>query len=701
MLDLEFLYIRGFTMDFKYVQTTCPYCGTGCSFNLVVKDGKVVGTQPYQRSPVNEGKVCPKGTYAHEFVNSPDRLTKPLIKKDGKFVEASWDEAYNLIAQKFKSYKPDEFAALASARVSNEENYLLMKFARGVMKSRHIDHCARLCHASTVAGLAGAFGSGAMTNSIGDIAQSKCLFILGSNTFEQHPLIGRRVMQAKKAGAKLIYADPRYTATAKQADLYMPFVSGADVAILNGLMQEIIKNGWEDKEFVAKRTKDFDKLKEVVMKDAYSLENVSKISRIPVESLKTAAEWLGTNKPGAILYSMGITQHTTGVDNVKSVANIQMLLGNLGKPGSGVNALRGQNNVQGACDMGALPVVFTGYQKVIDEAAHKKFSDAWGFPDGIAEGKNGYEVTVMMDVLTGNPGELKCMYIMGENPMLSDPDLTHVKHAIESLEFLVVQDIFMTETAELADVVLPAACYAERDGTQTSTERRVQMWRKAQDAPGEAKEDWVIISELAAKMGYAKQFPYQNAEEIFTEIAKVTPSYGGMNYERLNKPEALHWPCPTLDHAGTPILHKEKFAHPDGLGIFTPIEWKPAAEVPDAEYPFVLTTGRILWHWHTGTMTRRSATLDHEVPTGWIEINPEDAKALGIKDKETVRAITRRGSVDVPAKVTDEIMKGVMFMPFHFKECAANILTNNALDPIAKIPEFKACAVKVEKITEA
>ncbi len=502
-------------------------------------------------------------------------------------------------------------------------------------------------------------------------------------------------------GAKVIYADPRYTATARQADLYMPFVSGSDVAILNGLMQEIIKNGWEDKEFIAKRTKDYEKLKEVVMKDAYSLENVSKISGIPVESLKTAAEWLGTTKPGAILYSMGITQHTVGVDNVKSVANIQMLLGNLGKPGSGVNALRGQNNVQGACDMGALPVVFTAYQKVTDAAVHKKFADAWGFPDGICEPKNGYEVTVMMDVLTDNPGELKCMYIMGENPMLSDPDLNHVRHALESLEFLVVQDIFLTETAEMADVVLPAACYAERNGTQTSTERRVQMWRKAQDPPGEAKEDWQIISELAAKMGYAKQFPYQSAEEIFTEVAAVTPSYHGMNYERLSKPEALHWPCPTLEHPGTPILHKEKFSHPDGLGIFTPIEWKPPAEVPDAEYPFVLTTGRVLWHWHTGSMTRRSATLDAEVPTGWIEINPEDAKALGIKDKEKVRAVTRRGSVEVPAKVTKDIMKGIMFMPFHFAECAANILTNNALDPIAKIPEFKACAVKVEKIMEA
>ncbi len=687
-------------MDIHYVQTTCPYCGTGCSFNLVVKDKKVIGVAPYHRSPVNEGKLCPKGNYAHEFINSPDRLTTPLIKKNGKFEPATWDEAYDLIAKKFKSYKPDEMACLASARVSNEENYAMMKFARGVLKTRHIDHCARLCHASTVAGLAASFGSGAMTNSIGDIAQSKCVFVLGSNTFEQHPLIGRRIVQAHENGAKLIVADPRFTPTAKQADLYMAFVSGSDVAILNGMMQEIIRNGWEDKEFIKTRTKDYEKLKEVVMKDAYSLENVSKISKIPVAQLKTAAEWFAKAESACICYSMGITQHTVGVDNVKSTANIQMLTGNLGKAGGGVNALRGQNNVQGACDMGALPVVFTGYQKVIDEAAHKKFSDAWGFPDGICEAKNGYEVTTMMDVLADKPGELKAMYIMGENPMISDPDLHHVEKALKTLDFLVVQDIFMTETAELADVVLPAACYAERDGTQTSTERRVQMWRVAQAPPGEAKVDWQIFCELAAKMGYAKQFPWKSAEDIFTEIAKVTPSYGGMNYARLNRPEALHWPCPTVEHPGSPILHIGRFSHPDGIGVFTPIEWKPPAEVPDAEYPYVLTTGRCLWHWHTGTMTRRSDSLEREEPTGWIEMNPEDAKALDIKDHEMVRAMTRRGQVNVPARVTKDIMKGVMFMPFHFKECAANVLTNNALDPVAKIPEFKACSVKVEKIKE-
>jgi len=687
-------------MDLKYVQTTCPYCGTGCTFNLVVKDGKVVGTAPYHRSPVNEGKVCPKGTYAHEFVNREDRLKVPLIKKDGKFVEASWDEAYKLIAEKFKGYKPSEIACLSSARTSNEDNYALMKLARGAFKTCHIDHCARLCHASTVAGLAASFGSGAMTNSILDIAESKCVFVIGSNTFEQHPLIGRKIVQAKMAGAKVIYADPRYTATAKQADLYIQFRSGSDVAILNCLMGEIIRNGWEDKDWVQNRAKGYEELKATVLKDDYLPENVEKISGAPADKLRTAAKWIGTSESSALLYSMGITQHTVGVDNVKSTANLQMLTGNIGRRGGGVNALRGQNNVQGACDMGALPVVFSAYQKVTDAGVHKKFEDAWAFPDGICAAANGYEVTVMMDVLTDNPGELKAMYIMGENPMLSDPDITHVKHAFDNVEFLVVQDIFLTETAELADVVLPATCYAEKDGTQTSTERRVQMWRKAQDPPGEAKLDWQIIAEVGAAMGYADQFTWKTSEDVFNEMRSLTPSYAGMTYERLQKPEALHWPCPTEDHPGTPILHIGKCSHPDGMGVMHAIEWKPPAEVPDEEYPLILTTGRCLFHWHTGSMTRRSSTLAHEVPTGWIEINTEDAKALGIKNKEMVKAITRRGEVRVGARVTDEIMKGVTFMPFHFAECAANMLTNNALDPIAKIPEYKACAIKIEKIEE-
>jgi formate dehydrogenase major subunit len=685
-------------MEMKYVPTTCPYCGTGCGFNLVVKDKKVVGVQPWQRNPVNEGKLCPKGNYAWEFVNSPDRLTKPLIKKDGKFVEASWDEAYELIVSKFKSYTGEEMACLSSARVSNEENYLMQKFARAVLKTPNIDHCARLCHASTVVGLAGAFGSGAMTQSIADIAESKCLLVIGTNTFEQHPLIGRRIMQAKANGAKIIYADPRLTPTGRIADLHLQFYSGTDVALLNCFMQQILKNGWENKEFITKRTKDFEKVKEVVMKDAYSPENVSKITGIPAQDIITAAEWFGTSGQSAILYSMGITQHTTGVDNVKSTANLQMMTGNLGRPGTGICALRGQNNVQGACDMGALANVYSGYQSVLVPEMRQKMMDAWGCD--VAEGKVGLTVTMLINVLADEPGKVKCLYIMGENPMLSDPDLHHVEKGLKNAEFIVVQDIFLTETAQMADVVLPATCFAEKDGTQTSTERRVQMWRKAQDPPGEAKADWQIICELGAAMGYEKQFAFKSAEEIFTEVTKVTPSYGGMTYERLGA-EGLAWPCPTKEHPGTPILHKEKFTHPDGLGIFTPIEWKPPAEVQDDEYPLLLTTGRCIWQWHTGSMTRRSADLEREEPTGWVEINPEDAKALGIKDKEMVKAITRRGEITIGARVTKTIKKGVVFIPFHYIECAANLLTHNALDPVAKIPEFKACACKIQKIQEA
>lgn len=686
-------------MELSYVTTTCPYCGSGCSLNLVVKDKKVVGTQPCTRSPVNEGKLCPKGTFVHEFINHEERLTKPLIKKNGEFVEATWDEAIQLIAKKFKSFKPSELACLSSARVSNEENYAMMKFARGVLKTRHIDHCARLCHSSTVAGLAAIFGSGAMTNSILDIPQAKCIFIIGSNTFEQHPLIGRKVVQAKQNGAKIIYADPRLTVTGKVADLYMQFTSGSDVAILNCLMQEIIKNGWENKEFIQNRCNGYDDLKAEVMKDVYTPESVEQISGIPADQLRQAAEMIGTAESCAILYSMGITQHTVGVENVRSIGNLQMVTGNLGKPGAGVNALRGQNNVQGACDMGCLTNVYTGYQKVTDEAAQKKFADGWGFSDGIAPGEIGYAVTEMMNVLVDNPGELKCLYIMGENPMIADPDITHVDHALDKLEFLVVQDIFLTETAKKADVVLPASCFAEKDGTQTNTERRVQRFRKAQDPPGEAKVDWQIIAEIAAALGYEKQFAWESVEDIFTEIAVLTPSYHGMTYERLNKPEALHWPCPDENSPGTPILHTQQFnGMPEGKGLMTGIAWKPPAEVPDDEYPFVLTTGRILFHWHTGSMSRRSASLHHEVETGYVEVNDEDAARLGIKNGELIRASSRRGEIQITARVTKDIKKGTIFIPFHFAECCANMLTINALDPISKIPEYKACAANIAKL---
>ncbi len=656
----------------------------------------VLGIEPWHSPPVNEGKLCQKGRYAYEFIHSKDRLTRPLIKRDGVFVESSWGEAYRLIAEKFKSYKPEEFGCLSSSKTSNEDNYIMQKFARVVLLTNSVDNCARLCHSSTVTALAEVFGSGAMTNSILDLEGAKCIFVIGSNTFEQHPLIARRLVLARKKGTKIIYADPRHTPTAKQSDLCLSMYSGTDVALLNGLMHHIIENGWLDLEFISSRTKGYDSLKEAVMSDDYSLKNVSNVTGIPESDLKTAAEWIAKSKPCALIYSMGITQHTTGVDNVKSVANLMMLTGNIGKPGSGVNPLRGQNNVQGACDMGCLPNVYSGYQKVADELSRSKMMNLWGVDEVASD--EGYAATEMIDLLADQPGRIKCMYLMGENPMLSDPDLNHVRRAFENVEFMVSQEIFLSETAEFADVVLPAACYAEKDGTHTNTERRVQRWRKAIDPPGEAKPDWLIVCEIARLMGYEKQFPYSDASEIFDEIARVTPSYGGMSYERLENPYALQWPCPDRNHPGTQILHREKFSTIDGLGIFSAVHWQPPAEVPDSRYPFILTTGRSIWHWHTGTMTRRSKTLDNEVKTGWVEIQIEDAGRLGIEDGEVVRVSSRRGAIEIPARVTEDIKEGEVFIPFHFKECAANILTNNAVDDIAKIPEYKACAVKIEKI---
>jgi formate dehydrogenase major subunit len=682
-------------MSIKLVPTICPYCGCGCGLNLVEKDGKVVGVEPWKRHPVNEGKLCPKGNFTNEFIHRDDRLTTPLIKKDGKFVPASWDEAISLVASKFKEikekYGPDAMSCFASARVTNEENYVMQKFARVALETANIDHCARLCHGTTVAGLAKSLGSGAMTNSIKDIEESKCIFIIGSNTFEDHPLIARRVVKAKENGCTLIVADPRYNITAKQSDIFVQFRSGTDVALVNAMMYVILSEGLEDKEFIKNRTKGFDALKEEVMK--CPPEWAEPITGVPAETIRKIARLYAKSGASAIIYSMGVTQHSTGTDNVLSMSNLAMLTGNIGKRGAGVNPLRGQNNVQGACDMGALPNVVSGYQAVINPELRAKVCGVWGVKD--IPGKVGLTIVEVMNA--ADEGKIKSLFIMGENPMVSDPDVNHVEHSLKKLEFLVVQDIFLTETAQFAHVVLPAASFAEKDGTFTNTERRVQLLRPAVKPPGQAKPDWEIICMIAQKMGVAG-FNFKSQEEIFEEVRKTTPQYAGMTYARLQKPEALHWPCPDTAHAGTPILHTVKFSHPDGLGIFFGVPFKRPAENPDAEYPLILTTGRMLYHYHTGSMTRRSATLDEEVKTGFVEMHPEDAKALGVKNGAKVKVKSRRGEIEIAAKVTPDIMKGIIFIPFHFAECSANKLTNPALDPFAKMPELKVCSAKVEVI---
>lgn len=529
-----------------------------------------------------------------------------------------------------------------------------------------------------------------MTNSIAELeSDAKCIFLIGTNITENHPVIGMKIKKNILYNhAKLIVADPRHTEIANYADVYMQHKPGTDVALLNGMMNVIINEDLLDKDFIANCTEGFEELKKTVAR--YTPEYASQITEVPAEDIIKAARIYAEAETASLCYAMGITQHSTGTDNVKSCCNLAMLTGNIGRPGTGVNPLRGQNNVQGACDMGALPVTYPAYQKVIDENVQAKFEKAWGTK---LSSKNGLTLTKVIN--EAHSGNIKALYVMGENPMVSDPDLAHVEEALDNLELLVVQDIFMTETAQRADVVFPAAAFAEKDGTFTNTERRVQRVRKAVEPPGQAQEDWRILSELAVRMGFPMQ--YKSSEDIFEEIRTVTPSYAGMSYERLEG-EGLTWPCPSAEHPGTPILHKDgKFTR--GKGLFAAIEWLPPQENPDDEYPLILTTGRTLFHYHTGTMTRRVQALDQHIPENWVEVNPNLAKRLKISDGEKVKLITRRGSIEVAAKITDGIDENVVFTLFHFSEAAANNLTNAAaLDPVADIPEYKVCAARMEKI---
>ncbi len=539
-----------------------------------------------------------------------------------------------------------------------------------------------------MAGLAAAFGSGAMTNTIADLEKAEVILVTGSNTTENHPVISTYIKRAvTQKGAKLIVVDPRKIDLVRFAKIWMRQRLGTDVAWINGMMHVIIKEGLYAKQYIEERTEGFEEMKKVVEK--YTPEYVEEITGIPKEKLIEAARLYAKAKAASIVYAMGITQHITGTDNVKSLANLAMLCGNVGVEGGGVNPLRGQNNVQGACDMGGLPNVYSGYQRVDDPQAREKMEKAWAV-DSLPE-EVGLTVTEMMD--SAHEGKLKALYIMGENPVVSDPDTNHVKEALKRLEFLVVQDIFLTETAQFAHVVLPSLSFAEKEGTFTNTERRVQRVRRAVSPVGEAKEDWKIICEIATRMGYPMN--YGSAKDIMREIASVTPSYAGISYERIKK-EGIHWPCPTPDHPGTPILHVDKFVR--GKGLFHAIEYIPPAELPDKDYPFFLTTGRILYQYHTRTMTMRTP-LNEISPECFVEISKEDARRLGIKSNDIVKISSRRGEIKAKAIVTERVDKGTVFIPFHYADAAANVLTNGkALDPVAKIPEYKVCAVRIEKL---
>ena len=538
-----------------------------------------------------------------------------------------------------------------------------------------------------MAGLAASFGSGAMTNSLSEIKEANCILVIGSNTTAAHPVIAYEIKKAVRNGAKLIIANPMKIDLCDYAHIWLRHFPSSDVALLMGMMKVILDEGLAEQTFINECCENFDAFKESLKN--FNLDFVEKVTGVPRNIIIEAARIYATFKPATILYAMGITQHSHGTDNVIATANLAMLTGNVGKPSTGVNPLRGQNNVQGACDLGALPNVYTGYQRVDNPDLQKKFEVAWR--EDLSP-TPGLTLTEMLDAACNR--RIKAIYIMGENPILSDPDANHTKKALESLDFLVVQDLFLSETAQLADVVLPAASFAEKDGTFTNTERRIQRVREAIKPVGNSKPDWWIICQLAQKMG-AQTFDFEHPSEIMEEIAKLTPSYGGVNYERLEE-YGLQWPCPTKDHPGTPILHMDKFAR--GLGKFTPLQYRTPAELPDKEYPLILTTGRGLYHFHTGTMTRKVTGLNTIEPEGLVEINPSDASYLKIKDGNLVKVASRRGEVTAKAKVTEKSPPNVVYMTFHFAESAANLLTNMALDPVAKIPEFKFCAVRIERV---
>jgi formate dehydrogenase alpha subunit len=538
-----------------------------------------------------------------------------------------------------------------------------------------------------VAGLAATFGAGAMTNSIDEIDGADCILVIGSNTTGQHSIIASKIMRAREKGAKLIVIDPRRIPLTEYADLFLQVKPGTNVALINGMIHILIEKGLIDEAFIRERTEGFEELREKVKE--YHAENVFKITGIRPEILEKAAVIYGQAEKAMILYAMGVTQHTTGTDNVKSVANLAMVTGNIGRPSTGVNPLRGQNNVQGACDMGALPNVLTGYKPVSDLEVRSVFQKKWelSIPDSPG-------MTLVDMIESARKGDIKGMIIVGENPIISDPDTTHVKEALQSLDLLVVQDIFLTETAKLAHVILPACSFAEKEGTFTNTDRRVQRVRKAIEPVGQSKPDWQIISELAKEIG-SEGFDFNSPKEIMREISSLTTSYAGITYERLDRGEVLHWPCPDENHPGTPFLYEKGFAR--GKGRFFAINYLPPPELPDNEYPFLLSTGRIPFHFHGGSMTRRIETLNQEAPTGYLNIHLEDADKLGVKEGQPVKVRSRRGEILINARISNEVEPGIVFIPIHFSECAVNTLTDRKFDPVAKIPGFKVCAVNIER----
>jgi len=694
----------------RTIRSTCPYCGVGCQVDLLIKDDHIFRVEaPFDVAP-NYGRLCAKGRFGMDFVTHSSRLTKPLIRKEiGQnprlpvglegFREATWDEALNLAAENLAnnllSFGSDAVGTFCSAKATNEDNYIFQKFVRGVLRTNNVDHCARLCHAASVAGLQIAIGSSAMSNSIAEMTDLDVFIVTGSNTSETHPVISTFLRQAVvQGGAKLIVVDPRGIEMTEFADLWLRQKPGTDVAIFQAMAHVIVDENLFDKVFIDERTEGFE-IYAASLKD-FTPEWADSLSGVPANLIRDAARTYAQAETAAIYWGMGISQSVHGTDNTLSLANLALLTGHIGRPGTGLNPLRGQNNVQGCSDAGGLPNVFPGYQGVDDPDVRAKFEADWNVPLNPEPG-----LTTMEMVDAAENGAIKAFYVMGENPMMSEPDLKHARHVMEKLDFVLVQDIFLNETGEYADIILPAASFAEKDGTFTNSDRRVQQIHAALPIPGEARADWDIISDLAQRVEslldrkHSAGFEFEHPAEIWDEMARLTPPFQGINYKRIEREGGVHWPCPTSDHPGTSYLFAEEF--PRGKGQFTPIQYRPSEELPDEDYPFILSTGRVLYHWHGGTMTRRSQ-LDHIYPEATVEINPEDARQLGVQEHARVRVSSRRGQIEVKALVTERSPQGIIFIPFHFAEAAANELTQDARDPKAKIPDYKVCAVAVESL---
>jgi formate dehydrogenase major subunit len=735
------------------VDTVCPYCGVGCALTYYVdRDRGAIAYADGREQPGSHGRLCVKGRYGWDYAASPQRLTVPLIRREesypkgplsadvrgdmiaggeddghgmadeggprqkrkgGKrgrkpgglvdyaevlphFREATWEEALDLVASRLTEIHstggPAAIAGFGSAKCSNEEAYLFQKLIRTGFHTNNVDHCTRLCHASSVAALFEGIGSGAVSTTFGDVVNAEVAIVTGSNSTANHPVASTFFKQARRNGTTIIYVDPRADKMATHADIYCQLKPGTDVAFYNGVMHELIRLDLVDHEFIASRTSNYEALKDTVA--SYPPERAEQITGVPADVIRRVARAWGEARAGIIFWGMGISQHTTGTDNARCLIAMCSITGNVGKQGAGLHPLRGQNNVQGASDMGLIPMFYPNYQRADDPNIKAKFEAAWGTTD--LDPKSGLTVTEIIG--SALAGGVRGMYMLGENPFLSDPNINKVRKALSKLDFLVVQDIFLTETAEFADVILPASSYLEKDGTYTNTDRRVQLGRKVLDTPGQARVDWEVVQDIANRIGL--DWHYESPREIFDEMVSVIPSYKNLTYDNLGLSGKLY-PNPDPEHSdGTVVMFGEKFNTNDGLAHLVPAEWLPAKELPDEDYPFVLNTGRMLEHWHTGSMTRRSYALDAIAPQAQVYMHPEDAAALGLADGDMARVSSRRGTIELAVKASYAEARGNCFIPFHFREAAANLLTIDEIDPIGKIPEYKFCAVRIVRFEQ-